>query len=165
MKFSFLLCTALFPLCAMAEVTDSTTTQHHILKEVVVNGFKQDNISKTPMSVSVAGSQFINHNELNGLRDVSSVFQIFLQQIMVHDKIHLSTLEVLVLKQMPLLLDYMLMECPILNGQLLIQIQQESTEQKFYADHKVHYMDEILQADLSIFIPIRHQNIKTLQPN
>lgn len=74
MKFSFLLCTALFPLCAMAEVTDSTTTQHHILKEVVVNGFKQDNISKAPMSVSVAGSQFINHNELNGLRDVSSVF-------------------------------------------------------------------------------------------
>ena len=74
MKFSFLLCTALFPLCAMAEVTDSTTTQHHILKEVVVNGFKQDNVSKAPMSVSVAGSQFINHNELNGLRDVSSVF-------------------------------------------------------------------------------------------
>lgn len=77
MKFSLLLCTALFPLCAVAEAPDSTTTQHHTLKEVVVNGFKQDNISKAPMSVSVAGSQFINHNELNGLRDVSSVFPNF----------------------------------------------------------------------------------------
>ena len=74
MKSFLLLSTAFLPLYAMAETADSTIAQHHTLEEVVVNGFKQDHISNAPMSVSVAGSTFLQRNELNGLRDMSSVF-------------------------------------------------------------------------------------------
>lgn len=74
MKSFLLLSTAFLPLYAMAETADSTVAQHHTLEEVVVNGFKQDHISNAPMSVSVAGSTFLQRNELNGLRDMSSVF-------------------------------------------------------------------------------------------
>lgn len=74
MKSFLLLSTAFLPLYAMAETADSMIAQHHTLKEVVVNGFKQDHISNAPMSVSVAGSTFLQRNELNGLRDMSSVF-------------------------------------------------------------------------------------------
>lgn len=74
MKSFLLLSTAFLPLYAMAETADSTIAQHHTLEEVVVNGFKQDHISNAPMSISVAGSTFLQRNELNGLRDMSSVF-------------------------------------------------------------------------------------------
>ncbi|MBF1584537.1 MAG: TonB-dependent receptor [Prevotella sp.] len=74
MKSSLLLFAAILPLKGFAETADSTIAQHHTLEEVVVRGFKQDNLSKAPLSVSVAGSTFLQRNELNGLRDMSSVF-------------------------------------------------------------------------------------------
>ena len=74
MKYSLLLFAAILPLKGLAETADSTIVQHHTLEEVVVRGFKQDNLSKAPLSVSVAGSTFLQRNELNGLRDMSSVF-------------------------------------------------------------------------------------------
>ena len=74
MKSFLFLCAAFLPLNALAETADSTIVQHHTLSEVVVKGFKQDNLNNAPMSVSVAGSNFLQHNELNGLRDMSCVF-------------------------------------------------------------------------------------------
>ena len=74
MKACLFLCAAFLPLNALAETADSTIVQHHTLSEVVVKGFKQDNLNNAPMSVSVAGSNFLQHNELNGLRDMSCVF-------------------------------------------------------------------------------------------
>ena len=74
MKSFLFLCAAFLPLNALAETADSTIVQHHTLSEVLVKGFKQDNLNNAPMSVSVAGSNFLQHNELNGLRDISSVF-------------------------------------------------------------------------------------------
>ena len=63
MKSFLFLCAAFLPLNVLAETADSTIAQHHTLSEVVVKGFKQDNLNNAPMSVSVAGSNFLSPNK------------------------------------------------------------------------------------------------------
>ena len=66
-----------FATAAGATEADSTIASRHELREVVVTGFKQDNVKDAPVSVSTAGSRFIQDNELRGLREMSTVFANF----------------------------------------------------------------------------------------
>ena len=66
-----------FATAAGATEADSTIASRHELCEVVVTGFKQDNVKDAPVSVSTAGSCFIQDNELRGLREMSTVFANF----------------------------------------------------------------------------------------
>ena len=120
-------------------------------------GFKQDNISKAPMSVSVAGSQFINHNELNGLRDVSSVFpNIFIADYGARQNTPIYIRGIGSKTNAPsvgLYIDGM----PYFERSVVdLDIAGINGIENSTRTTKVHYMGEILQADLSIFIPIRH---------
>jgi len=61
-----------FATAAGATEADSTIASRHELREVVVTGFKQDNVKDAPVSVSTVGNRFIQDNELRGLREMST---------------------------------------------------------------------------------------------
>ena len=73
MKRIVLLC-SLFAVSSMAlsEVVDTTKIMKLKLDEVLVTGIKQEKISKSPLSASYVGKDFINDNEIKSVKELSS---------------------------------------------------------------------------------------------
>ena len=55
-----------------SEVEDTTKIMKLKLDEVLVTGIKQEKISKSPLSASYVGKDFINDNEIKSVKELSS---------------------------------------------------------------------------------------------